>query len=108
MTNKRDWLKDYREDSNKEVMFANNNKLFSKGVGNITIRINESDDPIAVENIMYVPELSANLLSVSTLVRKTLLVIFQRRAVTSSRKKNVRSKGNQDLSKRRESNVQAK
>ena len=47
MTNKTDWPKDYREDSNKEVVCANN-KLFSKGVGNAIVRRTELDNPINI------------------------------------------------------------
>lgn len=42
MTNKRDWLKDYRENSKR--LCANNKKLSSEGVESATVRITELDD----------------------------------------------------------------
>jgi hypothetical protein len=77
MTNKREWLK---EDSDKEVMCTINIRLFNKGVGNDTVRINELDDPITIENVMRVPELSTNLLSISTPVRKGPDVVFSEKS----------------------------
>lgn len=43
---------------------------------NATVRITELDNPVTIENATYVPVLPANLLSVSTLVRKGLVVVF--------------------------------
>lgn len=90
--NKRDWLKGYRKDSNKEVMCANN-KLFSKGVGNATVGITEPADPITIENVTYVPQLSANLLSVSTLVRKDLVIVLSETGCANFKTEECRTQG---------------
>lgn len=105
MTNKREWLK---EDSDKEVMCTINIRLFNKGVGNDTVRINELDDPITIENVMRVPELSTNLLSISTPVRKGPDVVFSEKSCEIFKKEECWIQGKPRVSARWERNAQSK
>jgi len=74
MTNCKNWLVNYKDNSQKEVLVANNEKLYSFGSGDVNVighpHIN------LISDVVYVPNLSANLLSVSKMVEKGLKVEF--------------------------------
>ncbi|XP_057664430.1 uncharacterized protein LOC130898869 [Diorhabda carinulata] len=75
MTCRDDWLYNVTEPTVKSVIVANREPLTVKGVGCVDIQINQNDK-IQVKNILFVPGLAANLLSVSTIVKKGHNVIF--------------------------------
>ncbi|KMQ87655.1 retrovirus-related pol polyprotein from transposon tnt 1-94 [Lasius niger] len=79
MTRRKDWLKDVRT-YNASVLAANNQKLKALKKGTVTISVTNGRDTenVAVEEILYVPELAANLLSVSKITEKGYKVVFKR------------------------------
>lgn len=75
MTSRDDWLYNVTEPSVKSVTVANREPLAVKGVGYVDIPINQKDK-IQVKNVLFVPGLAANLLSVSTIVKSGYKVLF--------------------------------
>lgn len=75
MTCREDWMYNVTEPSVKSVTVANRKPLAVKGVGCVDIHISQ-DNVIQVNNVLYVPGLAANLLSVSTIVSKGHKVTF--------------------------------
>lgn len=77
MSHRKDWMSNFvKVDKKVEVSCANGGKVYGEGFG-----IVESESPkINVGNVMYVPQLSSNLLSVSCMVNtKDKVVVFSRK-----------------------------
>lgn len=74
MCNNKDLISDYRNITNL-VCIANSDKLESEGLGNVNISLN-NNDVRKILDVMHVPQLSSNLLSVSKMVEKGLTVTF--------------------------------
>lgn len=64
----------------KQIKSANNAKLDVKAAGSINMKMKQN--AIEVQNVLYVPELAANLLSVSNLVRKGNTIVFDENGCT--------------------------
>lgn len=77
MSNRQDWMKNYHDDVNLKVTVANNEKVFTKGRGDVPVYVKEGLKTI--QSVVYVPELSTNLLSVSKMVEKGHVVVFSSR-----------------------------
>lgn len=66
---------DFVKSKSLEVKVANGDKLYTEGTG--TVRIKLANGAIkTVSNVYYVPKLSGNLLSVSSMVKKGFKVVF--------------------------------
>lgn len=79
LTSNRDWMTDVNYSGfAKEIIVANQNKIPVMCCGNIKITTSteDSDYDITVENVLCVPKLSTNLLSVSQLIRQGNKVHF--------------------------------
>lgn len=76
MTPKKGWLKEVNSSSISEIVPENNEQMTVNGVGNATLRICEKD--IDVENVLFVPNLATNLLSVAHIVEKRNSVVFDK------------------------------
>ena len=63
----------------KEVTVANNDKLCSGGVGDVQVTLKNFGER-SISNVTYVPNLSANLLSVSKLTDKQQVVVFDNKS----------------------------
>ncbi|KAH9645213.1 hypothetical protein HF086_005758 [Spodoptera exigua] len=75
MTNRRDWLKDFKKlDKSIVIACANGETVVGEAIGNV---VNEDMD-VSINNVLYVPNLATNLLSVSTIVNKNLVVVFEK------------------------------
>jgi hypothetical protein len=59
-----------QEPPNITITVANNQVMESKGKGNVPITLKGSDDPRELSDVLYVPDATANLLSVSNNVKK--------------------------------------
>lgn len=79
MTGKKDWIVNYTVDTIKEVTIANNEKLSTDGRGDVQIDLADNSCVKTITDVVYVPKLSTNLLSVSKMVEKGLSVIFSNR-----------------------------
>lgn len=75
MTSRKDWMYNVTEPSVKNITVANREPLAVKGVGCVDIHVSQ-DKVIKVNNVLYVPGLAANLLSVSTIVKNGHKVNF--------------------------------
>lgn len=77
MTNRSDWLINDKP-VNDYVTIANDSKLTGKGVGSIelTLKNENGTDNLKIDDVLHVPDLFTNLLSVSRLVKTGLTVTF--------------------------------
>ena len=76
MTNNCNLLSDYSTKSNEQVKTANNQIMRAEGQGNCELLLANCEDPITVTDVLYFPDLTVNLLSVSRLTGKNLSVTF--------------------------------
>lgn len=74
MSFNRDWFTYVNKVNNVDISCANKQKMTISGVGDIKIKLN--NNVATVNESLYIPDLSANLLSVSKLVSKGLCVVF--------------------------------
>lgn len=87
MTSRNDWMYNVTEPTVKQVTVANREPLAVKGVGCINIQTSQAD-MIQIKNVLYVPGLAANLLSVSTIVESGHNVTFTRNGCEIQNSKN--------------------
>ena len=85
MTNDKSCFVNYKKQKNLEIKCADDQTLLSKGVGDAKVQFKDVTTPVDIKDVIYVPKLSANLLSVSTLVKRGLAVVFTKE-VQSTRK----------------------
>lgn len=75
MTGRDDWMYNVCEPPVKSITVANSEPLAVKRVGCVDIHINQHKK-IQIKNVLFVPGLAANLLSVSTIVKSGYNVLF--------------------------------
>jgi hypothetical protein len=68
MTNRRDWLDNYSDCGSKEIKIANGDKLDGFVQANVIVTTSDNGECGVINHITYVPKLSRNVLSVSTMV----------------------------------------
>lgn len=79
MTMHRDWLSDVTAPPVQSIRIANNNLLKVECCGNISIKVITNDgsmETIQVRNVLYVPELKTNLLSISKIIESGCKILF--------------------------------
>lgn len=66
MTVNGDWLKNKKVTPEKQITVANNDRIPVAGLGDLslTVRIGKKSQFVDIENVLHVPELNTNLLSV--------------------------------------------
>ncbi|XP_031358252.1 uncharacterized protein LOC116181936 [Photinus pyralis] len=74
MTFERDCLEDFENLIDSKIVVANNQRISGAGIGNAPVHTKSGIKTIS--EIVYVPELRANLLSVSKMVEKGHAVVF--------------------------------
>lgn len=74
MVNKRSLLDNFRPAENQFVVAADNRKMAVKGIGDMTIRMD--GNKFDVKRVLYIPELAANLLSVSSITNDGYQIDF--------------------------------
>lgn len=67
-------LKDFHNSEETQILVANNQKVSSSGVGNASVQTQKGVKTIS--DVVYVPDLRVNLLSVSKIVEKGHAVVF--------------------------------
>ena len=79
MTNDRSFFTEFRETKNEKVTVANGEHMMSEGVGDGFLDCVVSDEKfkIPVKDVLYVPTLDTNLLSVKKLTRQGNIVKFE-------------------------------
>ncbi|KAG5892397.1 hypothetical protein JTB14_014747 [Gonioctena quinquepunctata] len=90
MTMNKDWLENWRG-RNPEITVSNNNKLRTEGSGEVQIEIDSQE--VSMGDIMYVPGISTNSLSLNKMVEKCLIVIFPKAGCQKLGKNNCEIKG---------------
>ncbi|KAK9707732.1 hypothetical protein QE152_g27663 [Popillia japonica] len=76
MTKNRDWLSKF-ENNSRNVTVANNQTIQGIGMGQVNIKLDNAGAG-TITDVMYVPDISANLLSVNKLTEKNLTVVFDK------------------------------
>ncbi|XP_027910344.1 uncharacterized protein LOC114169400 [Vigna unguiculata] len=69
MTGKKDWFVQIRDVSQEKIRFADNSSLTTKGTGRVVLRNSDGKDVI-IENVLHVPGLKSNLLSLGQLMQR--------------------------------------
>ena len=69
MTGHKEWLGDFDENRRSNIRLADNRTLSAKGMRNILIQRKDGKTAL-IENVLYVPGMRCNLMSVSQLVEK--------------------------------------
>lgn len=78
MTRRSDWMYDIQASSIQQIKVANNDAVSVQNMGKVNIQTSFCKDecPIQVRNVLFIPELSVNLLSVSQLTKNGCKVEF--------------------------------
>lgn len=78
MSRRSDWMYDLQTPPIQKIMVANNDSVSVQKMGNVNIQTNvmNTEHMIQVRNVLFIPELSANLLSVSQLTKNGCKVEF--------------------------------
>lgn len=80
MTDRKVWLVDFDDSKKSKVKRADNSSLQAEGTGNIVIqRSNEAK--ALIKDVLYVPGIKCNLLSVGELVEKGFSVVIKDEAL---------------------------
>lgn len=74
MTNNAEWLENLRPIYQSEVVIANNQKIMVRNAGDARIKIGAGS--VNIRNVLLVPDLTTNLLSVSQTVKNGNKVVF--------------------------------
>lgn len=72
MSNRREWFKDYKMIDRVPVTCANGDCVYGEGKGMVDCKSLR----LTVSDVMYVPKLETNLMSVSSIVKKHHVVVF--------------------------------
>lgn len=75
MCSNKEWMYNIREPSVKTITVANSEPLTVEGAGEINVNISQGGK-IQLKNVLYVPGLAANLISVSTITKSGFKVVF--------------------------------
>jgi len=79
MTNDRSFFTEFRETGNKTITVANGQHMKSEGVGDgyLHCKVSDMTNKIPVKDVLYVPTLNSNLLSVKKLTKQGNVVKFE-------------------------------
>lgn len=91
LTMHRDWLHDEITPPVSTIKVANDKKLVVKSCGKVTLNVlngNGKINTISVQNVLYVPELTTNLLSVSQIINSGCQVQFDQKGCMIFNKNN--------------------
>lgn len=80
MTSNKRWLTNLDTTRRSRIRFVDDRTLCAEGVGNIVIR-RRNDNSALIENVLYVPEMKCNLLSIGQLIEKGFSVIMKNDAL---------------------------
>ncbi|CAI5799470.1 Retrovirus-related Pol polyprotein from transposon TNT 1-94 [Podarcis lilfordi] len=75
---KRDYFNEINDEEGSEIEIADGNIVKAKGAGSMSLKCNINNECIenTISRVLYVPELSCNLISVSTLDKKGFQITF--------------------------------
>ncbi|EZA62835.1 hypothetical protein X777_01149 [Ooceraea biroi] len=79
MTANQDWLRNEQKmDSTVTTVGSKNLSAISRGTVTLNVRLGSKQNPTNVEEVLYVPDLAANLLSVSKIVKKGHTIVLNK------------------------------
>ncbi|PNX73884.1 F-box protein [Trifolium pratense] len=76
MTSHREWLTNFNASKKTSIRLADSSKLAVEGAGNIVIR-SKSGRKVIIEDVLYVPKMSCNSMSICQLVEKGFSVTIE-------------------------------
>jgi hypothetical protein len=79
MTPRKEWFNKFTPIEDKKVFLGNNEYIFAKGIGDITMEVKKSDglySSVVFTNVLWVPDLAISLLSVKKITSLGYKVIF--------------------------------
>ncbi|KAK2575254.1 hypothetical protein KPH14_001337, partial [Odynerus spinipes] len=76
MTKNKDWIQDFKGSAGERITVADNSNLMATGRGYVHVNLKTESKPKVISDVLHVPKLSTNLLSVSALTRKNLITVF--------------------------------
>ena len=76
MTGQKVWLADFDESKKSKVKLADNSSLQAEGTGNIVFQLSNGAKAM-IRDVLYVPGMKCNLLSVGQLVEKGFSVVMK-------------------------------
>ena len=76
MTGKKDWFVKMSESTHGQIKFADNNSLLAEGMGRVVLSA-DSGRRVLLEDVLYVPGLKTNLLSLGQLLQKGYHITMQ-------------------------------
>ncbi|XP_057417996.1 uncharacterized protein LOC130712175 [Lotus japonicus] len=80
MTGRRRWFSEFDATRKTVVRLADSSKMMTEGVGKIALEM-EGGKPAFIENVLFVPGMECNLISVGQLIEKGFSVDIQRRTL---------------------------
>ncbi|GAU31479.1 hypothetical protein TSUD_386430 [Trifolium subterraneum] len=78
MTGRRDWFSSFDQSHRNKVKFANDSTLNAEGVGVVCIR-SKNGDQAFINDVLYIPSIKCNLLSVGQLIEKDYKIVIEDR-----------------------------
>ncbi|GAU30980.1 hypothetical protein TSUD_104940 [Trifolium subterraneum] len=78
MTRRRDWFSSFDQSHRNKVKFANDSTLNAEGVGVVCIR-SKNGDQAFINDVLYIPGIKCNLLSVGKLIEKDYKIVIEAR-----------------------------
>ncbi|GAU32405.1 hypothetical protein TSUD_220940 [Trifolium subterraneum] len=78
MTGRRDWFSSFDQSHKNKVKFANDSTLNAEGVGVVCIR-SKTGDQAFINDVLYIPGIKCNLLSVGQLIEKDYKIAIEDR-----------------------------
>ncbi|GAU26253.1 hypothetical protein TSUD_224440 [Trifolium subterraneum] len=78
MTGRRDWFSSFDQSHRNKVKFANDSTLNAEGVGVVCIR-SKNGDQAFINDVLYIPGIKCNLLSVGQLIEKDYKIVIEDR-----------------------------
>ena len=76
ITNYKDWIQNFETCEGQIIIISDNSNLRGTGKGYVNVNLPNDSQIRTISNVLYVPKLSTNLLSVSSLVQKRHTIIF--------------------------------
>ncbi|KAF6203143.1 hypothetical protein GE061_003559 [Apolygus lucorum] len=77
MTMREDWMTNSKPRI-QDITVANNSKITAKSCGDVRMKLSNDSSETTIRDVLYIPELNTNLLSVGKIVDKGKVVIFSK------------------------------
>lgn len=74
LSNKKDWFENFNSNTSHNIAVASGHKLKAYGTGDVLV--STRNGPKRISEVVYVPDLKTNLLSVSKMIKNNYIVIF--------------------------------